>query len=121
MDVSFDVSGLAELQDVMVRLDSALQAQVHGYLLQWADAVKAMAEQLVPVRTGYLKSTIYATVKDWVADIGAKATYAVFVEQGTRYMKAQPFLYPALAAYLPQLEQIILAAIDAATSEAGLQ
>jgi hypothetical protein len=36
-------------------------------------------------------------------------------------MQAQPYLYPAISGYLPQLERIILDALEAAKSEAGLQ
>jgi HK97 gp10 family phage protein len=104
----------------LLRLDPALQQEVNRYLNIWADEVKAMAQQLVPVKTGYLQSSIYAVVKDWVVSVGAEATYAYFVEVGTRNMKAQPYLMPALEQYLPQLEQMILSAIDAAKVEAGL-
>jgi phage protein, HK97 gp10 family len=104
----------------LLRLDPALQEQVNRYLVQWASEVKALAQQLVPVKTGYLQSSIYAVVKDWVVSVGTEATYAYFVEAGTRNMKAQPYLIPALEQYLPQLEQIILSAIDAAKVEAGL-
>jgi len=104
----------------MQSFDSAMQRQVYRYLHSWASDVKALAKQLVPVRTGYLRSTIYATVQEWVAEIGAEAAYALFVELGTRHMQAQPYLYPAIQEYLPQLEDIICAAIDAAKTEAGL-
>jgi HK97 gp10 family phage protein len=104
----------------VVRFDPALQAQVHDFLVQWAAEVKALAERLVPVRTGYVKSTIDAPVKQWVVDVGAEATYAAFVENGTRYMKDQPFIYPAVYAYFPELERMILLAIDVAKVEAGL-
>jgi HK97 gp10 family phage protein len=120
MAVSVNVSGIAEFEQAMLRLDSALQIQVHNYLVNWAADVKALAQRLVPVRSGYLKSTIYATVKAWVVDVGAEATYAAFVENGTQYMKDNPFIYPAVYQYLPELEQIILEAIDAAKVEAGL-
>ena len=104
----------------MLRLDPALQSQVHTYLVSWAADVEALARKLVPVRTGYLQSKIYAVVKDWLASVGAEASYAYFVEAGTRYMTARPYLFPAIQAYLPQLEQMIIAAIDAAKAEAGL-
>ena len=97
-----------------------MQRQVHRQLASWAADVKALAKQLVPVRTGHLRSSIYASIKEWVAEIGAEATYALFVELGTRYIKAQPYLYPAIQEHLPRLEQIILEAIDRAKSEAGL-
>ena len=103
----------------MQRLDAAMQAKVHGYLVDWVWAIKAEAQKLVPVRTGYLRSTIYAKVKEWVAELGAEAAYALFVELGTRYMQAHPYLYPAIQEYLPQLESVVIAAIEQAKMEAG--
>ena len=115
------MTGIAEFQAAMLKLDAALQNQVYRYLVSWAADVKALARKLVPVRTGHLQSTIYATVSNWVVNIGADATYAYFVEAGTKYMAAQPYLYPAIQAYLPRLESVILQAIDAAKVEAGLE
>ncbi|MEM2107846.1 MAG: HK97 gp10 family phage protein [Candidatus Bathyarchaeia archaeon] len=114
------MEGIEEFQDAMLRLEPALQNQVFRFLVSWAADVKAEAMRLAPVRTGHLRSSIYAVVHDWVVEVGAEAAYAVFVEFGTRYMMARPFLYPAIQAYLPRLEEMILAAIDAAKTEVGL-
>jgi len=58
--------------------------------------MKARAESLCPVLTGYLKSTIYVNVSGHIMTFGASADYALFVEYGTIYMGAQPFLRPAI-------------------------
>ena len=105
----------------MRNFDSGIQKHVHRLLASWAADVKASARQLVLVRTGHLQQSIYAEVREWVVQIGAEATYAMFVEFGTRYMQARPYLYPAIQAYLPQLEEIIQEAIDAAKVEAGFK
>jgi len=120
IEISCDVKGIEEFQDALRNFDSAMQKHVHRQLLSWAADVKTLARQLVPVKSGYLRSTIYAKVSEWVAEIGAEATYALFVEFGTRRMRAQPYLYPAIQQHLPRLEQIILDALDAAKAEAGL-
>ncbi len=104
----------------MKRFDSGMQRQVHSQLASWAADVKAQAVKNAPMVTGYLRSTIYARVKEWVAEIGADAAYALFVELGTRYMRAQPYLYPAVQQYLPELEAVIVSAIEQAKTEAGL-
>jgi HK97 gp10 family phage protein len=104
----------------MQRFDSSIQREVHSFLASWAADVKAEAMRLVPVRTGYLRSSIYAKIQQWVAEIGADATYALCVELGTKHMQAQPFLYPAIQRYLPQLENVVKAAIEKAKTEAGL-
>ncbi|MCW3998897.1 MAG: HK97 gp10 family phage protein [Candidatus Bathyarchaeota archaeon] len=114
------MQGVEEFKTAMQRLDSGMQRQVHSFLASWAADVKAEAMRLVPVRTGYLRSSIYAKIQEWVAEIGADATYALFVELGTKYMQAHPYLYPAIQQYLPELEVVIVSAIEQAKAEAGL-
>ena len=120
VEITCDVQGVEEFQVAMQKFDSGMQRQVYRYLHSWANDVKAAAMRNAPVRTGHLRSTIYAKIKDWVAEIGAEATYALFVELGTRRMRAQPYLYPAIQEYLPSLEMNIIGAIEQAKSEAGL-
>lgn len=96
----------------MADFEPALQNAVFRYLHSWVSDVKAAAMRYAPVRTGFLRSSIYGVVSDWVAVIGAEATYAMFVEMGTRRMMAQPFINPAIQEYLPNLEVIICEAIE---------
>jgi len=121
VEITCDVEGVEEFKAAMQQFDSGMQRWIHRQLASWAADVKALAKQLVPVRTGHLRSSIYAKIQEWVAEIGAEATYALFVEFGTRYMQAKPFLYPAIQEHLPRLEKIICEAIDQAKAEAGLQ
>ena len=83
---------------------------IHAYLV--AEGTKAItiaalqvvngAKQLCPVDTGRLRDSItwqMGVVNGLpAAKIGTDVEYAVYVELGTRYMKAQAFLRPALAA-----------------------
>ena len=114
------MAGIEEFKEAMQKIDSSIQHQVHRFLANWAADVKTEAMRTVPVRTGYLRSTIYAKVQEWVVDIGADASYALFVELGTKYMQAHPYLYPPIQEYLPQLESVVIASIEQAKVEAGL-
>lgn len=120
VEISCDIKGVEEFQRDMRSFDSAMQKHVHRQLASWAADVKALAKQLVPVRTGHLRSSIYAKIQEWVAEVGAEATYALFVELGTRRMQARPYLYPAIQEHLPRLEEMICEALEAAKAEAGL-
>jgi len=120
VEISCYVEGVEEFKAAMGRFDSAMQRHVHRQLASWAADVKALAKQLVPVRSGHLRSSIYAKIREWVAEVGAEAAYALFVEFGTRYMRARPYLYPAIQEHLPRLERIICDALEAAKAEAGL-
>ena len=119
VEITCDVDGIKEFQAAMQRFDAAMQNQVRRFLMSWAADVKAAAMRNCPVKSGHLRSTIYATIKDFVAQIGAEATYALFVEVGTRHMRAQPYLYPAIQEHLPELELNIVGALEQAKAEAG--
>jgi len=121
VEISCDIEGTEQFKQAMQQFDSGMQRHVHRQLASWAADIKAFAKQLAPVRTGHLRSSIYAKISEWVAEIGAEATYALFVELGTRYMQAQPYLYPAIQEHLPELEAIICEAFDSAKTEAGLE
>jgi len=120
IQININITGAEEFKAAMERFDSDMQRQVHERLANWAADVKASARQRVPVKTGRLQRSIYSKISEWVAEVGAEEAYAMFVELGTRYMRARPFLYPAVQEELPRLEAIICEAIDAAKREAGL-
>jgi HK97 gp10 family phage protein len=62
-----------------------------------ATQVMADAKRIVPVRTGRLRASIGTGHIDGnSAVVQASAPYAGYVELGTRYMRAQPYLRPAL-------------------------
>lgn len=61
-----------------------------------AMVVQGQAVLLCPVDTGRLRQSINYRVSNTEAAIGTNVEYAPYVEFGTKRMKAQPFLRPAL-------------------------
>lgn len=66
----------------------------------FAETFLQVAREMVPVRTGYLRSTIQANAGDEGCTCETDCDYAQYVEYGTCYMGAQPYFEPALAAAL---------------------
>ncbi len=64
-------------------------------LSQSADAAWIRAKEAVPVRTGHLRSTLQRHTADQHHRVTAGCSYALFVEKGTRHMRARPYLSPA--------------------------
>lgn len=76
------------------------------------------ATKLVPVRTGYLQSTINATTDGSHCVAQATAEYAEFVEYGTWCMEAQPYFTPALEKAMAVFHQIAQQIQEGAMREA---
>lgn len=92
--VEIDQAALAELFE-------SPAGEVAKDLQRRALRVDAAAKRLCPVDTGRLRSSITNELGNdggLVAVIGTNVEYAPYVELGTRYAPAQPFLLPALEA-----------------------
>ena len=113
MDQGFPMT--ADVGDISIPVDYSEAAEV--FKAVFLD----VARELVPVRTGYLKSTIAAEIGE--ANIGevtveASAEYAQYVEFGTYRQMAQPYFIPAIEAALEEWGLAAQEAYDEALKEA---
>lgn len=100
------------LEKNLSRIDSKaieeIIKSIDDILLRSAGAIVVSAKQTVPVRTGFLQSTIGITdIGELSIQIGALAPYAGFVEYGTRKMQARSYLRPAVYEFLPSIQKDI--------------
>jgi HK97 gp10 family phage protein len=91
-----------------------LQDQINAGLDEAGNEIVIYAQQIVPVRTGFLRSTITYTVADGTLTVMATAPYAAYVEFGTRRMRAKPYIRPAIDAYMRLIESSITEQVAAA-------
>ena len=113
MDQGFPMT--ANVGDISIPVDYSEAAEI------FKTVFLDVARELVPVRTGYLKSTIAAEIGE--ASIGevtveASADYAQYVEFGTYRQMAQPYFIPAIEAALEEWGLAAQKAYDEALEEA---
>lgn len=58
--------------------------------------VEGQAKELAPVDSGNLRASITSRVSGEQAIVGTNVDYAPHVEYGTRFMRAQPYMRPAI-------------------------
>jgi hypothetical protein len=79
------------------------------------------ARHFVPIRTGYLLSTIGAeTLAKWSFTIYARASYAGYVEWGTRRMHARLYMTRAIEMHKDELSQELADAVIKSAQECGI-
>ncbi len=94
--IKISYKGTEDMQAVIAALPTAIQEGIKKSTKQAAVITKDEAIRECPVRTGYLRSTIFYSVGGPMEySVGAKAPYGYYVEYGTSRMRAQPFLRPA--------------------------
>ncbi len=96
MSFRVQVKGADRLMRILCRSPSVVMEAADKCIELTASNIASLAQGYCPVRTGFLRSTIYFQRTGFCAFIvSAWAYYAPFVEYGTRKMAAQPFLRPA--------------------------
>ena len=91
-------------------LTSFLKAQVN----RTAAMVERYAKQLTPVKTGRLRASINFTPVSIMLQsiVSTKTDYAIFVHEGTKYMRGRPFMkYGAMFAQV-NLDKDIAVKLD---------
>lgn len=104
VNIAPDPSKLARAM-VGVNLTGFLSRQVS----QLAFAVERYAKQLTPVDSGRLRASIHTTPMMFgvKAIVSTKTEYAVYVHEGTKYMRGRPFMkYGAMFAQVAEFKDI---------------
>ena len=111
--MSFSVSILEDTATQMLKsVSENLQAKVHAKFLAIGHEMIIYASIIVPVRTGYLRSTIFFIAVEGLAySFGASADYAFWVEIGTYRTRAQPFIQPTVEAFTSMFLEAVIAAV----------
>lgn len=103
MATEIKIDGLAGLQQAIAAKKKAIsQNALSRVVRQNAAEASRSAKRNAPVRTGELQRSITVKLDGYTtAIIAPYMDYAEYVELGTRFMQAQPYLGPALHAQEP--------------------
>jgi HK97 gp10 family phage protein len=98
------VIGLDKATNFLDKMPEFVMQTADKLMAACADTLVEVAKGYVPVRTGALQRSIHVTrIDTCLYLVGSDLGYAGFVEFGTRFMRAQPFLFPALDAAVPRI------------------
>jgi HK97 gp10 family phage protein len=111
--MSFQMKVIEDTATQMLNnLSLNLLTKVHGAFQETGRKMVDYSQNIVPVRTGFLRSTIFFNMTDQLNyEFGASAEYALFVEMGTWKMAAQPFIRPSFEAHQTEILDAIVKAV----------
>ena len=119
VNMEIHVENLPALREKLIQLDDIMKRKVKEAIEFEAEAMKTMARERCPVKTGRLRDSIYATVQDWTLELGATAPYAIYQELGTRYIEPRQFLKNAVELRMQSLVNRINRALGESIKEAS--
>ena len=104
MSIKFKVRGVDQMVRLIANKGKKARIATNRELNLSSKRIERMAKVKAPVDTGTLKNTIFSVkAGNLTYKVTAPQHYAIYVEKGTRKMRAQPYLKPALDAERPKL------------------
>lgn len=105
--------GLAQLMSHFGKIKSEIGDTLNAGMKEAAFAVERHGKLQITtgenraIKTGYLRASIaVASVLPYQAKVVVGAGYGVYVHEGTRFMRARPFLREGLKQAVPEIEKI---------------
>ena len=96
MRFSHKITGVTELKGVIASARRNAPRQTVQVVKNNAEEIKKTAKKLAPTDTWFMHDSIYTRHTGMMSIIHSPAPYSGYVENGTRFMGAQPFMYPAV-------------------------
>lgn len=107
-DIKIRITNLPQIRAAFARSPYLMARNLREALVKAANEIKARSMADTPVDTGRLQRSHYTRFNPYsalgfYAEVGtgapgdAKASYDVYVHQGTRYMRGRPYLFNAVA------------------------
>ena len=107
MEVEVTVEGESDLMDAVDGLPERMQKEIEDLMGQLAKEGLDYMDTLTPVRSGYLKSRNQVEVDGLAFTLSNDASYAPYVNYGTRFMHAQPFFEPTVEYLGGEMETVL--------------
>ena len=97
MDKAVELKNFDKDMGRMIKRNDKVRSETKKQIALSTLAIHNQARRKVPVAEGRLKSSIAIDIRDrgLTSFIGTNVKYAVWVEEGTRRQRAQPYLQPA--------------------------
>jgi HK97 gp10 family phage protein len=96
MKFSHQITGTSTLKGVIASARRNAPRQTTQVVKSNAEEIKKTARRLAPKDSWFMHDNIYTRHEGMKSIIHSPAPYSGYVENGTRFMDAQPFMFPAV-------------------------
>lgn len=113
MNIQIKVKNIAAIRSAFAKSPFLMTKNLRIAIQRAVLVIGARSRRNTPVRTGRLRSStyerFYASLK---AEIGTHTNYDLFVHEGTRFMRARPYLRLAVQSEQTTIDREFKTAVD---------
>lgn len=118
-EISIKITNLEQIKSAFGRAPALMSRGIGDAIKKTALTVQRKSMINTPVDTGRLRASTYSKFSPFTAVVGTNTDYDMFVHNGTRFQKAQPYLRDATNDSIFETRKFFTEAVDNVLSQIG--
>jgi len=118
-NINITISNAAEIKAAFRRAPELMTSELNTAIKKVVITIQGDSMRNTPVDTGRLRASTYSKYGYLSGEVGTHTNYDVFVHEGTRYMKARPYLLTAIESNENKINDYFTAAVDKVLKKLG--
>lgn len=119
MNVDIKITNLREIRSAFNKSPMLMTRYLNVAIQKSLFKIRQQSTINTPVDTGRLRGSHYTRFSNLRGEVGTSANYGIFVHEGTRYMKARPYLRTAVEDHNQTIGEYFEEAVQKVLDEIG--
>lgn len=118
-EISIKIANLPQIKSAFARAPSLMGRHLNLAIKKSLLNIEADSRRNTPVLTGRLRASHYTLFQPLKGEVGTHTDYDIFVHEGTRFMRARPYLRTAVQSNQPTVDRYFGDAVQTVLNEIG--
>lgn len=117
--IKISIANLPEIKAAFGQAPALMRRELNTAIKKSIFTIQSQSMRNTPVLTGRLRASTSSQFQDLKGTIGTHTNYDIFVHNGTRYMKARPYLKDAVESESEVVQRFFTLAVNNVLSQIG--
>lgn len=117
--IAIQITNLREIKSAFDKSPFLMAKELDIAIKKTVLIVHGQSVRNTPVDTGRLRASTYSKFQPLRGEVGTNTNYDVFVHEGTKFMKARPYLKDAVESSNVEANRFFTSAVDNVLSTLG--
>lgn len=117
--ISITIKNLPQIRAAFKQAPYLMVTELSNAVKKTLFSIEHQAKVYAPVDTGILRASIRSKFQGLKGEVGANVTYDSYVQLGTKYQNAQPYLFSAAADTEDDVDKFFKDAVDNVLDKIG--
>lgn len=111
-EIKITIKNLPQIKAAFAAAPGLMKNELNTAIRKTVLTIGRQSRINTPVLTGRLRASTYESFGDLKGEVGTHTNYDIYVHEGTRYMKARPYLADAVTSSENDTDKFFTNAVD---------